>query len=86
MSDVFFARLLKDSHCLSWYKDYNRKSTNRDIEYRLLIPSDYLLGEIINPGLYPVYCVEIEINLLALNTIAKSDELKNIDTEASRYY
>ena len=33
--------------------------------------------------MYWTYCVEIDINLLALNTIALSDELKNTDKEAS---
>jgi hypothetical protein len=35
------------------------------------------------PGLYTNHTVEINIELLALNTIANADELKNIDKETS---
>jgi len=37
----------------------------------------------VNPGLYTKYCLEIDIGLLALNTICVSDELKNMDKEVS---
>ena len=30
------------------------------------------------------YCIEVDVGLLALNAICASDELKNIDNEASK--
>ena len=53
------------------------------MDYRLAIQADYLQSETIKPGFYHTYCVEIDIHLLAYNTIAMSDELKNLDKEAS---
>lgn len=35
-------------------------------------------------GLYTGYTVEIDIGLLALNTIAHAEELKNIDKDVGR--
>jgi hypothetical protein len=38
----------------------------------------------LSAGLYTDYCAEIDLGLLALNSICASDELKNIDKEASK--
>ena len=51
---------------------------------RELIPTDFIASEVVNPGLYTDYCAEIDLGLLALNTICASDELKNIDKETSK--
>lgn len=39
--------------------------------------------EYLKSGLYYSYCVQIEIQLLAMNTIALSEELKNLNKDAS---
>ena len=39
--------------------------------------------EYILPGFYTSYTIEVDIGLLIFNTICKSEELKNIDKEAS---
>ena len=51
---------------------------NRD-----LIPTDFTASSYEFPGLYMNFCVEIDILHLSLNTIALSDELKNMDKEVS---
>jgi DNA polymerase epsilon subunit 1 len=51
---------------------------------REMIPTDFIASEVNNPGLYTDFCTEIDLGLLALNTICASDELKNIDKEASK--
>ena len=37
----------------------------------------------VNAGFYTKYCLEIDIGLLALNTIYVSDDLKNMDKGVS---
>lgn len=37
----------------------------------------------VNPGLYSSYCIEINVDNLAVNTIANSDELMVEDREAA---
>ena len=76
--DLFFARMLKKENCISWYGEGNKYD-----DHRALIPTDYLPSEIIKPGFYSHYCVEVDIGLMALNAILSSDELKNIDKDAS---
>ena len=51
---------------------------------RETIPTDFIPSEVINPGFYTDFCAEIDLGLLALNTICASDELKNIDKETSK--
>ncbi len=55
-----------------------------DDDFRSLIPTDYLPSEVIKSGFYTNFCVEVDIGLLALNTVLNSDELKTIDKDASR--
>ncbi|KAL4468704.1 hypothetical protein ABPG74_005207 [Tetrahymena malaccensis] len=81
LTDIYFSRLLRNDNCISWYGSY---INNREQEYRQLIPSDFLRNEISFSGLYTSHTVEIDIGLLALNTIAHTDELKNIDKETSK--
>jgi len=82
ITDVLYSRLITKSNSLTWYNEFNNMSVNSD--FRMLIPSDFIKDEIIAPGLYLGYCVEININLLALNTIVLADELKNLDKEVSQ--
>ena len=86
MIDTFYARILRAANCVSWYSDSNKPDLGgaRDDDLRSLIPTDYIYSEIVKPSLYNHYCVEVDIELLALNTICVSDELKNIDKEASK--
>ncbi|EGR33935.1 hypothetical protein IMG5_030330 [Ichthyophthirius multifiliis] len=86
LTDVIFARLLKQSNCISWYGIYSNNQNNNgqtQKDFQHLIPSDFLKNEVVFPGLYVNHTVEINIELLALNTIANADELKNIDKETS---
>lgn len=82
--DTFYSRILRAANCISWYSDSNKPDLGgaRDDDLRSLIPTDYIYSEIVKPSLYNHYCVEVDIELLALNTICVSDELKNIDKEA----
>jgi len=84
--DTFYSRILRAANCVSWYSDSNKPDLGgaRDDDFRTLIPTDYIYSEIVKPSLYNHYCVEVDIELLALNTICVSDELKNIDKEASK--
>lgn len=84
--DTFYSRILRAANCISWYSDSNKPDLGgaKDDDLRSLIPTDYIYSEIVKPGLYNHYCVEVDIELLALNTICVSDELKNIDKEASK--
>ena len=84
--DVFYSRILKAANCISWYSDTPKPDIGgaREDDLRNQIPTDYIYSEIVKPSLYNHYCVEVDIELLALNTICVSDELKNIDKEASK--
>jgi len=84
--DVFYSRILKAANCISWYSDSHKPDIGgaREDDLRNQIPTDYIYSEIVKPSLYNHYCVEVDIELLALNTICVSDELKNIDKEASK--
>lgn len=48
------------------------------------ITSDLIGNEVVQEGFYTDYCAEIDLGTLAVNTICASDELKNVDKEASR--
>ena len=74
------------NNCISWYSESNNPDIGgcQNDDYRSLIPTDYLPSEVIKQGFYTNYCVEVDIGLLALNTVLNSDELKNIDKDASR--
>lgn len=86
VTDVIYSRLLKRANCLSWYSETKTPDLGR-VQYddaRKFIQQEVTPNEYVNKGLYPDYCVEIDIGLLACNTIVVSEELKNIDKEASR--
>ena len=54
-------------------------------DFSEIIPTDFISSEVVNKGLYVDYTVELDLALLALNAIIKSDELKNIDAETSKF-
>ncbi len=76
--DVFFSRFLKKENCLSWFGE---GATYDDA--RALLPTDYLPAELLRPGFYPHFSVEVDIGLIALNAILQSEELRNQDKEVS---
>lgn len=86
-TEIFYSRLLKAGNAISWYSPMGRPDLGgvNDDDFRKLIPTDCLSSSFTQPGLYLTYCVEIEIQLLVLNTIFISDELKNIDKEVGNY-
>lgn len=83
ITDITYLRVLRAANHISWYGDYSQ-NVSKEKDYRLLINADFSSSEIIQSGFYNSFCVEIDIGLLALNTIAKSDELKNIDKDTSK--
>lgn len=85
-TDVIFSRLLKRANCLSWYSETRNPDLGRvqSDDARKYQQFDMTPDEYINKGLNPSHCVEIDIGLLAFNTIVVSEELKNIDKEASK--
>ena len=54
-------------------------------DFSEIIPTDFISSEVVNKGLFVDYTVELDLALLALNAIIKSDELKNIDAETSKF-
>ncbi len=56
-------------------------NTLKGDDYRTLVSGDVGTKEVIKPGLYSSFCFELEIDLLELNTIEFSEELKNMDKE-----
>lgn len=64
-------------NALSWYGSRSMQ------DKRDLIPTDFSSSEVVTAGMYVSYSVEINIFHLSLNTIALSDELKDIDRETT---
>ncbi|CAD8196110.1 unnamed protein product [Paramecium pentaurelia] len=77
-TDIFFQRVLRQkTSCLSWYGSGLGRD-NRD-----LVPTEFTKTYFDNPGIYIGYTCEIDILHFSINTIAQSEEIKNLDKEAS---
>ncbi|CAD8196556.1 unnamed protein product [Paramecium octaurelia] len=78
-TDIFFQRVLRQkTTCLSWYGSGLGRD-NRD-----LVPTEFTKTYFDNPGIYIGYTCEIDILHFSINTIAQSEEIKNLDKEASQ--
>lgn len=51
---------------MTWWNDYNSEIVET-------YESKTQTGRIVHPGLYTSYCVEIDVDNLAVNTVANSD-------------
>ncbi|CAD8121665.1 unnamed protein product [Paramecium sonneborni] len=77
-TDILFQRVLRQkTYCLSWYGSGLGKD-NRD-----LFPTEFTKTYFDNPGIYIGYTCEIDILHFSINTIAQSEEIRNLDKEAS---
>ena len=76
ITNITFGRLLHTGDFVTWWNEYNEE----------IVPtyeSKTNTGRIINSGLYSTFCVEINLDNLAVNTIANSEELMTEDREAA---
>lgn len=76
ITNITYGRLLHSGDFVTWWNDYNSQIIET-------YESKTQTGRIVNPGLYTSYCVEIDIDNLAVNTIANSDELGYEDRETA---
>lgn len=88
--DVFYSRVIRQDNCVSWYSggasetpDLGAGSSTVE-ECQTLIGLNQRQESIKKEGLYVKYSLEIEIGLLALNTIVVSEDLKNLDKDVSQ--
>ena len=76
ITNITYGRLLHSGEYVTWWNDYNSEIIST-------YESKTQTGRVINPGLYSSYCIEINVDNLAVNTIANSDELMVEDREAA---
>jgi hypothetical protein len=76
ITNITYGRLLHSGEYTTWWNEYNSEIIET---YESILQT----RRITNPGLYTSYCIEIEIDNLAVNTVANSDELVHEDRETA---
>ena len=79
---MLYARKMLSMNHVLWYSnsgvpdlgDQSLFDSSRAYEEEIENP------EVVHPGIYRGYCVEMNMSLLAINTILKSDVLNNLET------
>jgi len=79
--DTLFARNLFMSKHLVWYSDSSQPDLggHEDQNFRLYNQDDIENPELNSQGFYRSYCVEINIQQLALNTVLMSDQMPEFE-------
>lgn len=76
VTNITYGRLLHSGDFVTWWNDYNSEIIST-------YESRTQTGRVVNSGLYTSYCIEINVDNIAVNTIANSDELMLEDREAA---
>ena len=82
--DTLYSRTLAQSKHLLWYSDSPKPDLggHEDRDFRLYFQEELENPEVCNKGFYRGYVAEIDLSILAVNTILQSDFLKDFE-EAS---
>lgn len=79
--DVFFARHLRDNNSIWWASKGPRPDLGGQEEDENLFEDEHQNPTFILPGMYHTICVELDLNMLHINAILKSDDITSIEVD-----
>ena len=82
--DTLYARALTLSKHILWYSDASKPDLggHEDKDFRSYFQEELENPEVCRKGFYRGYCIELDLSILAVNTIMQSEFLKEFE-EAS---
>lgn len=83
--DTLFARTLQNSKHILWYSDTSKPDLggHEDRDFRLYYQEELENPEIAVKGFYRGYTVELDLSVLAVNTILQSEFMKEFEDASS---
>lgn len=79
VSDVFFARQLREAHHLLWVSSSNLPDLGGSEEDDAMFAEELINPELSEPGFYRPFCVELDMANLAINTVLEAAHISDIE-------